>query len=46
MVMRALRVAGIATVLGLGSFVFLMVRRERRQAVGRPHVAVDNSRSS
>jgi protein SCO1/2 len=46
MVMRALRVAGIATVLGLGSFVFLMVRRERRQAVGRPHVAVDHSRSS
>jgi hypothetical protein len=46
MVMRALRMAGIATVLGLGSFVFLMVRRERRQAAGSPHVAAHNSRSS
>lgn len=27
-IMRALRIAGIATVLALGSFVFLMVRRE------------------
>ena len=46
MVMRALRVAGVITVLGLGSFVFLMVRRERRQAVGSPHIAARNAKSS
>jgi len=28
-IMRALRIAGIATVLALGSFVFVMLRRER-----------------
>jgi protein SCO1/2 len=29
LVMRALRIAGVATVLAIGSFVFLMIRRER-----------------
>jgi protein SCO1 len=31
MIMRTLRLAGIATVLGLGGFVFAMVRQERRR---------------
>jgi protein SCO1/2 len=31
-IMRALRIAGAATVLLIGGFIFLMVRRERRQA--------------
>jgi protein SCO1/2 len=31
-IMRALRIAGIATVLALGSFIGLMIRREKRQA--------------
>ena len=36
LVMRALRIAGAATVLGLGSFIFLMLRRERHLGqVGR-----------
>jgi protein SCO1/2 len=30
-VMRALRIAGIATVLALGTFIIVMVRREKRQ---------------
>ena len=34
-VMRALRVAGAATVLALGAFVFVMIRREKRQATAR-----------
>jgi protein SCO1/2 len=29
LVMRAIRIAGVATVLALGSFIFLMVRRDR-----------------
>ena len=29
LVMRAIRLAGAATVLALGSFIFVMVRRER-----------------
>jgi protein SCO1/2 len=29
-IMRALRIAGAATVLGLGAFIFVMLRRERR----------------
>jgi protein SCO1/2 len=33
-IMRALRIAGAATVLALGSFVFIMVRRERRRDAG------------
>src|SRR4029450_3152885 len=32
MVMRALRLAGIATVLALGMFIAVMLRRERHQA--------------
>jgi protein SCO1/2 len=32
LVMRALRIAGAATVLAIASFVFLMVRRERRSS--------------
>ena len=39
-VMRALRVAGAATVLALGTFVFVMIRREKRHAgVRRAHAA-------
>jgi len=34
-VMRALRLAGAATVLALGAFVFVMIRREKRQAAAR-----------
>ena len=34
-VMRTLRIAGVATVLALGTFVFVMVRREKRQAAAR-----------
>jgi protein SCO1 len=30
-IMRTLRVAGVATVLALGSFIFIMVRRDRTQ---------------
>ena len=29
-IMRAMRIAGAATVLALGGFVFVMLRRERR----------------
>jgi hypothetical protein len=29
-IMRALRIAGTGTVLALGAFIFVMVRRERR----------------
>jgi protein SCO1/2 len=42
LVLRALRVAGAATVLALGSFVLVMVRRERRSRLDggiRSHVA-------
>jgi protein SCO1 len=35
-VMRAVRTAGAATVFALGAFVFVMVRREKRQARGGP----------
>jgi protein SCO1/2 len=39
-VMRALRLAGAATVLGLGTFVIIMIRREKRHAgVRRTHAA-------
>jgi protein SCO1/2 len=34
-IMRALRVAGLATVLALGSFIFVMVRRDRTQRTPR-----------
>jgi protein SCO1/2 len=33
LVLRALRVAGVATVLALGAFIAVMVRRERRTPV-------------
>lgn len=33
LVMRALRIAGAATVLSVGSFVFIMLRRERRERI-------------
>ena len=36
LVMRLLRLAGAATVLGIGSFVFLMLRRERRMPHAEP----------
>jgi protein SCO1/2 len=35
LIMRALRIAGIVTVLVLGSFVWYMFRRERQPAAGR-----------
>jgi hypothetical protein len=34
-IMRAVRVAGVATVLALGTFIVVMVRRETRQAPPR-----------
>ena len=34
-VMRALRVAGVATVLALGAFIVVMVRRERAPTSAR-----------
>src|SRR4029078_2099573 len=34
-VMRARRIAGAATVMALGTFVFVMVRREKRQSAAR-----------
>ena len=37
-IMRALRLAGAATVLALGAFIVVMVRRERRRA-SHPHPA-------
>ena len=37
-IMRAIRLAGAATVLALGAFIVVMVRREkRRRAAGAPH---------
>ncbi len=39
LVLRALRVAGVATVLALGAFIVVMVRRERR--IARKGVRVD-----
>jgi protein SCO1/2 len=36
-VMRALRIAAAATVLALGTFVFVMVRREKRQGARLAH---------
>ena len=42
-VMRALRIAGAATVLALGTFIFVMVRRDARtpatRTCARPHPA-------
>ena len=38
-VMRALRIAGAATVLALGAFIFIMVRRETRTRRRRPRHA-------
>src|SRR5262249_37587116 len=35
-IMRAMRLAGAATVLALGGFIVLMVRRERRHAASLP----------
>jgi protein SCO1/2 len=36
LVMRAIRIAGAATVLALGSFIVIMVRRDRQAAARRP----------
>ena len=35
-IMRAMRIAGVATVLALGGFIFVMLRRERRTSNGEP----------
>jgi protein SCO1/2 len=45
-VMRALRIAGAGTVVALGSFVFFMVRREKRQARAQRWRAPLETRSS
>jgi protein SCO1 len=47
-VMRILRVAGAATVLALGTFIVVMVRRERtrRQTPSTPHPAPRNQHSA
>jgi len=37
MVMRALRIAGVATVLALGTFIIVMVRREKHAAPSTQH---------
>ena len=42
-VMRALRIAGVATVLCLGTFIFLMVRRDRRR--GAPGTRAPGTRA-
>ena len=42
-IMRALRLAAVATVLALGAFIAIMVRRERRTA--RPELAEGRARS-
>jgi protein SCO1/2 len=42
-VMRALRIAGIATVLALGTFIVVMVRREQRRSVLDTREAFDSS---
>jgi protein SCO1/2 len=36
-IMRAVRIAGAATVLAIGAFIVVMVRRERRSARRTPH---------
>jgi protein SCO1/2 len=46
LVMRALRVAGLVTVLALASFVLVMVRRERRQPPGDPRASASSTRPS
>jgi protein SCO1/2 len=38
-IMRAIRIAGAATVLALGAFIIVMVRRERHPAPRTPHPA-------
>ncbi len=38
-IMRAMRIAGVATVLAIGAFVFVMLRRERHHAPGTAHLA-------
>jgi protein SCO1/2 len=38
-IMRSMRVAGVATVLAMGAFIFIMVRRERRTARSTSHGA-------
>ena len=35
-IMRAMRIAGAATVLALGAFIVVMVRRERPRPAPRP----------
>ncbi len=43
-IMRALRLAGVATVLALGAFIFVMVRRERRPQHPAPRTHPAGSR--
>jgi protein SCO1 len=46
LVMRAIRIAGAATVLALGGFIFLMVRRDRNAALYSPRPSHFPSRLS
>jgi len=45
-VMRALRIAGIATVLTLCTFIIVMIRREKHSALGTPHSAPSTPHSA
>ena len=42
-IMRAVRIAGAATVLAIGAFIIVMVRRERRSARRTSHAALRTS---
>jgi protein SCO1/2 len=46
LVMRAIRIAGAATVLALGSFIFIMLRRDRNAALCSPRPSHFPSRLS
>jgi hypothetical protein len=44
--MRAIRIAGAATVLALGGFILIMLRRDRNAAIRSPRPAHFPSRLS
>jgi protein SCO1/2 len=45
-IMRAVRIAGAATVLAIGAFIIVMVRRERRSSPRTPHPAARTSKGT
>jgi hypothetical protein len=45
-IMRAIRIAGAATVFAIGAFIIVMVRRERRAAPRASHPAPRTSRGT